>query len=215
MLRTAAPDAAVFHSGGLPNFLARTVLRTDLARRPELVPASERPPAALLTTELVCAIAYGSAYTVFVDVSREPTVLFPDRFTPRPGATRRVLHIGDSMVFGANVPHDQTFAADLEKLEPDTQHINGGISGMAPDEYLVVLRSWLARQPVDLAVMYLFEETTLMASICRIPVLIVNRSWPTKAVRQSCATRPSRRTTKEPDCNGSWSTARCRTSGGS
>ena len=82
------------------------------------------------------------------------TVLFPERFTPRPGATRRVLHIGDSMVFGADVPRDQTFAADLEKLEPDVQHINGGISGMAPDDYLVVLRSWIARHPIDLAVIY-------------------------------------------------------------
>jgi hypothetical protein len=161
MLRNAAPDAGVFHAQGLPNFLARAVLRVDLARKPEFVPPSERAPAALLTTELVCAIAYGSAYTGFVDVSRERMVLFPERFTPRPGAQRRVLHIGDSMVFGANVPHDQTFAADLEKLEPGVQHINAGVSGMAPDDYLVVLRSWLAHQGVDLAVMYLFEGNDL------------------------------------------------------
>jgi hypothetical protein len=137
------------------------VLRTDLAQPPGLLPFSERPPAAMLTTELVCSIAYESAYKGFVDVSREPTVVFPDRFTPRPDATRHVLHIGDSMVFGANVPRDQTFAADLEKLEPNVQHINGGISGMAPDDYLVVLRRWIARHHIDLAVMYLFEGNDL------------------------------------------------------
>jgi hypothetical protein len=162
LLRTAAPDAAVFRSAGIPFSLARAVLvRTDLSQPPGLVPPSERPPAALLTTELVCSIAYGAAYTGFVDVGREPSIVFPARFAPRPGATRRVLHIGDSMVFGSDTPRAQTFTADLEKLEPDVQHINGGISGMAPDDYLVVLRSWLARQPVDLAVMYLFEGNDL------------------------------------------------------
>src|SRR4029077_20527712 len=111
--------------------------------------------------ELVCSIAYGGRYDGFIDVSREPTVLFPERFTPRPAATRRVLHIGDSMVFGVDIPRDQTFTADLEKLEPGVQHINGGISGMAPDDYLVVLRSWIARHQIELAVIYLFEGNDL------------------------------------------------------
>src|SRR5262249_27443383 len=104
---------------------------------------------------------YGAAYDGFIDVSRERTIVFPDRFTPRPDATRRVLHIGDSMVFGVHIPRDHTFAADLEKLEPDVQHINGGISGMRPDDYLVVLRSWIARHSVDLAAIYLFEGNDL------------------------------------------------------
>jgi hypothetical protein len=160
-LRAAAPDAAVFHAGGIPHALARTVLRADLAQPPGLVPFAERPPSAMLTAELVCSIAYGSAYDGFIDVSREATIIFPERFTPRPGATRRVLHIGDSMVFGVDIPRDQTFAADLEKLEPEVQHINGGISGMAPDDYLVVLRRWIARHQVDLAVIYLFEGNDL------------------------------------------------------
>lgn len=158
-LRMAAPDAAVFHVGGVPHALARTVLRADLAQ--PLVPFAERPPSAMLSAELVCSIAYGSAYDGFIDVSREATIVFPERFTPRPGATRRVLHVGDSMVYGVGIPRDQTFVADLEKLEPGVQHINGGISGTAPDDYLVVLHSWIVRHQIDLAVMYLFEGNDL------------------------------------------------------
>ncbi|MFI5365353.1 MAG: SGNH/GDSL hydrolase family protein, partial [Candidatus Binatia bacterium] len=119
-------------------------------------------PGAMLTKEILCSIAYGTAYSGVIDVSHARAEVFPERVTPRPGATRRVLHIGDSMVFGANVSREQTFAAGLEKLEPDVQHINGGISGMAPDDYLVMLRSWVAREPVDLAVMYLFAGNDLV-----------------------------------------------------
>src|SRR5262249_51845105 len=90
MLRTAAPDAAVFHAGGMPYSLARAALRVDLGQPPEFLQPSERPPAAMLTTELVCSIVYGSAYKGFVDVSRAPLVLFPQRYTPRAGAARRV-----------------------------------------------------------------------------------------------------------------------------
>ena len=50
----------------------------------------------------------------------------------------------------------------LDELEPDVQHLNGGISGMAPDDYLVVLRRWVERQPVDLAVVYLFAGNDLI-----------------------------------------------------
>jgi hypothetical protein len=59
------------------------------------------------------------------------------------------------------VARDQTFTVRLDELEPDVQHLNGGISGMAPDDYLVVLRRWVERQPVDLAVIYLFAGNDL------------------------------------------------------
>jgi hypothetical protein len=66
------------------------------------------------------------------------------------------------MVFGANVARDQTFTVRLDELQPDVQHLNGGISGMAPDDYFVVLSRWVERQPVDLAVMYLFAGNDLI-----------------------------------------------------
>jgi hypothetical protein len=126
-------------------------------------PMVDRPPSAMVTKEIVCSIVYGDAYTGVIDVRRELARVFPQPVPSRPGTTRRVLHVGDSMVFGANVARDQTFTVRLEELEPDVQHLNGGISGMAPDDYLVVLRRWVERQPVDLAVMYLFAGNDLIA----------------------------------------------------
>ena len=158
VLKTTAPDSPTFHMGAVPAFLERNAMRGD----PEATAMTDRPPSAMVTKEIVCSIAYGSAYSGVIDVSRERALVFPERVTARPGASRRVLHVGDSMVFGANVPRDRTFAADLEKLEPEVQHINGGISGMAPDDYLVVLRSWIARAPVDLAIMYLFAGNDMV-----------------------------------------------------
>lgn len=152
MLRTTAPDAPMFLKGAVPYFLERNAMRGDLGG----ATMADRPPGAMLTKEIVCSIAYGSAYAGVIDVQRERAVVFPEHPTPRPDAARRVLHVGDSMVFGANVSRNRTFTTDLETLEPAVQHINAGISGTAPDDYLVVLRSWVARAPIDLAVMYLF-----------------------------------------------------------
>ena len=158
VLRTIGPDSETFHMGAVPDFLERNAMRGE----PDAGTMTERPPSAMVTKEIVCSIAYGAAYSGVIDVSRQRADVFPDQLAPRPGATRRVLHIGDSMVFGANAPREQTFTANLERLEPAVQHINGGISGMAPDDYLVVLRSWIARVPVDLAVMYLFAGNDMV-----------------------------------------------------
>jgi hypothetical protein len=148
----------MFQQGAMPYFLERQVLQGD----PGGGTMEERPPSAMLTKEIVCSIVYGSAYTGVIDVSRDRAEVFPDRVAPRPGALRRVLHIGDSMVFGANVRRDQTFTVYLEKLEPHVQHVNGGISGMAPDDYFAVLRSWVARERFDVAVMYLFAGNDMV-----------------------------------------------------
>jgi hypothetical protein len=116
----------------------------------------------MVTREIVCSIAYGSAYTPLVETIADHTEVLPEQFTPRSGVSRRVLHVGDSMVFGANVPRGETFVADLEKLEPEVQHINAGISGTSPDDYLLVTRGWVARHPVDVVVMYLFAGNDII-----------------------------------------------------
>jgi len=157
-LRTTGPDSPTFHMGAVPEFVERNVMRGD----PDAMAMWDRPPSAMVTKEIVCSIVYGDRYSGVFDVRHERERVFPERVPPRPGATRRVLHVGDSMVFGANVPRDRTFTVNLEKLEPGVQHINGGISGMAPDDYLVVLRSWMARARVDLAVMYLFAGNDMV-----------------------------------------------------
>jgi len=158
LLRTTGPDANMFHMSRIPSFLERRVMKPD----PDAMGMAARPPGTMVTREIVCSIAYGSAYTPLVETIADHTEVLPERFTPRSDVSRRVLHVGDSMVFGANVPRGQTFVADLEKLEPDVQHINAGISGTSPDDYLLVARGWVARQPVDVVVMYLFAGNDLV-----------------------------------------------------
>jgi hypothetical protein len=159
VLRRIGPDSPAHHHGAIPYVLEQQVMRGDIDG-----PMANRPPSAMVTKEIVCSIVYGDAYTGVIDVRRELARVFPQPVPSRPGSSRRVLHIGDSMVFGANVARDQTFTARLDELEPDVQHLNGGVSGMAPDDYLVVLRRWVERQPVDLALMYLFAGNDLIAT---------------------------------------------------
>lgn len=84
---------------------------------------------------------------------------FPDRMRGRlrgaEGASRRVLHVGDSLVYMTE-PGGLTFPEILSRMEPGTAHINAGVPGMGPDYYYALMRSWLERLPVDLVVMHLF-----------------------------------------------------------
>jgi len=90
-------------------------------------------------------------------VSTESDIVTPRSFVPRADATRRVLHIGDSMAFGFGVARDEVFTAGLERMEHGVQHVNAGIPGTAPDAYLAVMRRWVALHEFDTVVMYLFE----------------------------------------------------------
>jgi len=115
-----------------------------------------------LCKDIVCAITYGDEYRRIYDFPEpERDIVTPQTFSPRTGATRRVLHLGDSMVFGFGLPRDQTFTADLERLEPGVEHINAGIPGTAPDAYLAVMERWLASRQVDVVVMHVYEGNDL------------------------------------------------------
>ncbi len=158
VLRTMGPDSPTFQHGAMPSVLERVAMQADL-NGPTM---TARPPSAMLTREIVCSIAYGSAYSGVIDVTSEREQVFPSQRPPVPANAKRVLHVGDSMVYGANVGRRQTFTVKLEKMQPDVQHVNGGISGMAPDDYFVVLQQWVARERFDLAVMYLFAGNDMV-----------------------------------------------------
>ncbi len=111
--------------------------------------------------ELVCAISYGDAYRGVIGTDDVNGVVFPSQLVRKPDATRRVLHVGDSMVFGISLPREQTFVADLNRIEPQTQHINAGVPGTAPDSYLAVLEAWLKVTDVNLVVMHITEGNDL------------------------------------------------------
>jgi hypothetical protein len=65
------------------------------------------------------------------------------------------------MTFGFGVSGDGTFVADLAATDPEADHVNAGVIGTGPDDYLLVLRRWLKEGPVQQAVMYLFEGNDL------------------------------------------------------
>lgn len=83
-----------------------------------------------------------------------------DLFARRPGK-RRVLHIGDSMVAGGDVPDADRFQAVLERLRPDEEHVNLGISNTGLDVYLVILKRWMARLAPDEVVVHAFATNDL------------------------------------------------------
>jgi hypothetical protein len=107
--------------------------------------------------DLACGVVYGEDYRGILDDPDGTDVNVPARYTPRPDAQRRELHVGDSMVFGLGVERGETFTAALGALEPSTEHVNAGIPGLAPDAYLAVLEAWIARQGFDVVTMYIFD----------------------------------------------------------
>ncbi len=80
----------------------------------------------------------------------------------RPDALRRILHVGDSLAYGLNLPEQDTFETILERRQPGIEHINAGIPGAAPDAYLVMMRRCLGLRPVDEVVFYLFAGNDLI-----------------------------------------------------
>jgi len=89
---------------------------------------------------------------------------FPDRMRGRMhragDARRRVLHVGDSLVYMTE-PGGKSFPELLSKMEPGTVHVNAGVPGMGPDYYYLLARRWLAKERFDLVVMHLFVGNDL------------------------------------------------------
>jgi hypothetical protein len=72
----------------------------------------------------------------------------------RPGP--RIVHLGDSMVFGTGVQSEEAFTADLERLDPGFAHINFGIPGSSTDAQFVALNTWLERIKPSRVVLHFF-----------------------------------------------------------
>jgi len=145
--RLFLPPPPAFAIAGGPNFWLADAMRAG----------TQNHAWGLRSKEVVCSVVYEEQYPGILDASTERDIVVPRRFQPRPGARRRILHLGDSMTFGFGVARDEAFSALLERLDPETQHINGAIPGVAPDAYLLVLRRWLALHPIDAVIMHVFE----------------------------------------------------------
>jgi len=102
--------------------------------------------------DVACAALYPSHYPAAADSS------FRTRTAGARDRPLRVLHLGDSMVEGDGVQPQDAFPKVLERLEPDVAHINGGFGGTGPDFSLLLARRWLDRTPIDLVVLYPFND---------------------------------------------------------
>jgi hypothetical protein len=56
------------------------------------------------SNEVVCSAIYGPAYERKLNRASDAALTLPQRFAPRADKRRRVLHVGDSMVYGLGVP---------------------------------------------------------------------------------------------------------------
>jgi hypothetical protein len=97
----------------------------------------------------VCYAIYGAGEVQ----NPTPSTAFPATWQPRADAHQHVLHVGDSMVWGSRV--DGRFTDDLDRLEPDIEHVNAAIAGTAPDVYLALVRLFIARHDFTAVVMHL------------------------------------------------------------
>lgn len=68
----------------------------------------------------------------------------------------RVLHLGDSMIFGEGVDRALTTTVWLDRFRPDVTNLNLGVSGSGPDVHLLLLRRWVDVVKPSLVVHHLF-----------------------------------------------------------
>lgn len=149
--RALLPRPPAFPVGATPHLGLADALRAD----------ARAAPSEARNKDIVCQVVYGDGYPGLYDGPGDPRLVLPARYRPRAGATRRVLHVGDSMVFGFGVAARDTFVAELGRLEPGVEHTNGGVPALAPDGYLALTRAWLAAARPDAVVIYLFEGNDL------------------------------------------------------
>ena len=75
----------------------------------------------------------------------------PERPIEKPPGVRRVLLLGDSFAWGFGVGQDDMLASQLEDRLPNTEVVNGGVSGYSTDQSLLWLREHgLAYAPDDI-----------------------------------------------------------------
>ncbi len=127
--------------------LARLLLPTPATPPPpqqarfELRPEDWDPQCMALYPEV-----YGSGDTRLRDWDEEP---------------RRVLHLGDSLVFGGEVDATDTFVGRLDAGRAEVEHLNLGVPGTGPDHHLLALRAWLPRVKPQAVVVYVYAGNDL------------------------------------------------------
>jgi hypothetical protein len=80
----------------------------------------------------------------------------------RASARVRVLHVGDSMTYGAGVPFEGRFTTLLDARSEAAAHVNAAVPATGPDFQLLVIDQWLRRVPLDLVVLHLYMGNDLL-----------------------------------------------------
>jgi hypothetical protein len=75
---------------------------------------------------------------------------------PQVPGVRRVIHLGDSLVFGEGVPEAANFVSLLKRARRNEEHLNYGLSNTGPDFYLARLRREAVGLNADDVIVYLF-----------------------------------------------------------
>jgi hypothetical protein len=86
----------------------------------------------------------------------------------------RILHVGDSMVEGTpGAEPEETFTAELDRLDPGYAHVNLGAAGSGPDAQYALLEKWVDVVHPARVVLHFFtgndiEELDQPYSCCRL-----------------------------------------------
>jgi hypothetical protein len=78
---------------------------------------------------------------------------------------KRIAFLGDSFVWGYDVEQSERFTEKLQRLKPDWEILNLGVSGYGTDQEYLVLQKWFGRYQPDILVLVFsdndVEENTL------------------------------------------------------
>lgn len=66
-----------------------------------------------------------------------------------PKTKKRIAFVGDSYVWGYDVEQNERFTEKLQRLLPDWEVLNLGVSGYGNDQELILLQKWFARYQPD------------------------------------------------------------------
>jgi lysophospholipase L1-like esterase len=71
---------------------------------------------------------------------------------------KRILILGDSFTFGDEVSDNETYSYFLQQMMPNTEIINGGVSGYGFDQMLIFLREELVKYKPDIVILGFIEN---------------------------------------------------------